>query len=341
MNDPIDIKTKKKIIPQYEKGVFNKDLVLECIEKNISTSWATWGKFQQIWTNQAFNTFKDFDKYLVLIYLIRGYFQQLTDKFEYFSYDNFYDFDEIIINKLNLIKISVELNIPKETIRRKINELQSEGIIKREGKKITLQRKLLGFQKPDLSLEAISSFISKSSKNLQGEDWFGSSIEKDEIKIYLKKFFTLLWQRFLNLQIPFLIRHRNNFKDLETWIIWGNIALHHQKKFQLFKDSSVMRNDTTRLTDYYKQLSSLKIDRGVNASSIADISGIPRATVIRKLRWLVKEKVIYKNKNLEYVMQSKGNLDKKIKETFLTNQIFVAEFLTDFFDYYKNSNFKP
>ena len=33
------------------------------------------------------------------------------------------------IDKINLIQISQELNIPKETIRRKVNELQQDGIL--------------------------------------------------------------------------------------------------------------------------------------------------------------------------------------------------------------------
>ena len=49
----------------------------------------------------------------------------------------------------------------------------------------------------------------------------------------------------------------------------------------------------------------------------------------------------FTNKNLEYVMKNTGKLSKKIEYTFKQNQLYVSEFLTDFFDYYKNSNFKP
>ena len=84
----------------------------------------------------------------------------------------------------------------------------------------------------------------------------------------------------------------------------------------------------------------MKIDRGVNASSIADISSIPRATVIRKLKWLVKQNCIKKNKNLEYQMKKGGKMNKAISDNFLINQHSVAEFLTDIFDLMKNSNFK-
>ena len=339
MNEPIDIKTKR-IIPETITKGFNKALVLETLEKNIITEWDTWGRFQQVWTNRAYNTFKDFDKYLVLIYLVRDYFQQHANKFNYNSYEEFYEFDSIVIDKLNLIKISNELNIPKETIRRKVNELQKDGILKRDGKDIILQKKLLAYQKPDKALDALSILIHKKSKFLQGESWFGSKMEKENIKMYIKKYFTILWLLFLKLQIPYLLRHRANFKDLETWMIWGNVALHNQKYLNKFIENAVEFNHVD-YKNYYQKISSIKVTRGVNASSIADISGIPRATVIRKLRWLVKQNAIKKNKKLEYLLKSKGQLNKKIEENFLVNQVFLAEFLTEFFDYYKNSNFKP
>ena len=165
-------------------------------------------------------------------------------------------------------------------------------------------------------------------------------MEKEEIKTYIKKYFTIIWLRFLKLQIPFLLRHRFNFQDLETWMIWGNVALNHQKILNKHINNSV----EIKIIDhqnYYQKISDLKIERGVNTSSIADITNIPRATVIRKLKWLVKKGTIKKNDKLEYFLDYKGNLNKKIEENFRINQIFVAEFLSDFFDYYKNSKFRP
>ena len=69
MSEPIDIKTKK-IIPQIQSQKFDKILVLENLEQNILTHWDTWGKFQQTWTNRAYKTFKDLDKYIVMMYLV-------------------------------------------------------------------------------------------------------------------------------------------------------------------------------------------------------------------------------------------------------------------------------
>ena len=339
MGEPVDIKTKK-ILSRTIQQKFNKAHVLEELQKNIISHWDTWGRLQSSWSNRAYKTFKDFDKYLVLIYLIRDTWQQAADKFIYYSYEEFYSKEYVVIDKINLIKISSELNIPKETIRRKVNEFQQEGILSREGKKIILTRKAASFQKPLETLEALSSFIVKKSKLIEGKEWFGDPLDKNEVIPYVEKYYTIIWLHFLKLQIPFLLRHKVNFNnDLETWMIWGNIALHHQKKLSIQKAESV--TSEINYANYYGKVSNIEISQGVNASSISDITSIPRATVIRKLTWLVKQDVLKKNKNLEYVMKNSGKLTKKIEKTFKDNQLFVAEFLTDFFDYYKNSNFKP
>ena len=338
MNDPIDIATKK-IIPRKSINKFEKSLVLESLEQNILSHWDTWGKFQQAWTSRAYRSFKDLDKYVVLIYLIRDNWVTLSGKFQYQSMDEFYDTEGVSIDKINLIQISNDLHIPKETIRRKVNELQNSNILKRLGKSIIFNRKGIETQKPNDMIELLSVFIEKKSKMMSGKDWFGEHLEKDYIKRFVKKYFTIVWLRFFRMQIPFLIRHRDVFGDLETWVVWGNIALSHQYHLAKAAEKNLITSEIT-LKSYYSNVAEVKISRGINASSIADISQIPRATVIRKLKWLTKQNCIKKNKNLEFQMTKGGKLNKKISENFLLNQHSVAEFLTDIFDLMKNSEFK-
>ena len=209
----------------------------------------------------------------------------------------------------------------------------------REGKNITFNKKGIEFQKPTDTLELLSTFIEKKSRMMHGQDWFGDYLNKQQIKTFIKKYFTVVWLRYFKMQIPFLVRHRNTFEDLETWIVWGNIALSHQYHLHKASEKNLLKEDI-KIDNYYRNVADVKIDRGINASSIADISTIPRATVIRKLKWLSKKDVIKKNKYLEYQMRNKGKLNKQINENFKLNQNYVAEFLTDIFDYMKNSNFK-
>jgi len=338
MSNPIDIKTKK-IIHTQKIEKFDKSLVLENLQQNIVSHYDTWGSFQQSWTNQAYKTFKDFDKYIVMMFLVRNYWQSLADKFSYLSMDEFYDLENVRIDKINLINISQELNIPKETIRRKVNELQESGILVREGKSIMFNKRGMNYQKPESTIELVSTFIAKKSILLQGNAWFGESVSKEEVQKFINKYFTIIWLRFFKLQIPFLIRHRNVFQDLETWVVWGNIALNQQDQMRKAIDRDLLFENASR-NNYYKNMASFKIERGINASSIADISRIPRATVIRKLKWLMKQDIIKKGKNLEYQLKNSGKLNSIVAKNTLINQEAVADFLTDVFDYMKNSNFK-
>ena len=82
MSEPIDIKTKKLIFPK-DAFKFDKSLVLESLEQNLLSHWDTWGKFQQNWTNTAYKTFYDLDKYIVIMYLAGKYWQNLSSKFQY------------------------------------------------------------------------------------------------------------------------------------------------------------------------------------------------------------------------------------------------------------------
>ena len=338
MSDPIDIKTKK-IIPTSKHEKFDKFLVLEILNQNLVSHYDTWGSFQQSWTNKAYKTFKDFDKYVVMMFLVRNYWQNLADKFSYLSKDEFYELENVRIDKINLINISQELNIPKETIRRKVNELQQTEILVREGKSIIFNKRGMNFQKPNDTIDLLSSFISKKSFLLKGNDWFGEPFSTQDVKQFISKYFTIIWLRFFKLQIPFLIRHRNVFEDLETWIVWGNIALNQQDQMRKARDKDLLF-ENVRSGNYYSNMASYKIARGINASSIADISQIPRATVIRKLKWLIKKDIIRKNKNLEYQLKNSGKIYGVISKNTVINQEAVADFLTDVFDYMKNSNFK-
>jgi len=58
--------------------------------------------------------------------------------------------------------------------------------------------------------------------------------------------------------------------------------------------------------------------RGINAMSISDLTGIPRPTVIRKLKILLKQKDIYKDDNNLYYLMN-GNLFNELNKQRLIN----------------------
>ena len=116
---------------------FTQNSDIENILVNNMSFFANhWFRFQSEWTYKAYKTLKDLDKYLILIYLIQKTFKHYSDMFLIISEESIYNQEKFEIEKINLIEISEELNIAKETVRRKINELNNSGIIERSGKKI-------------------------------------------------------------------------------------------------------------------------------------------------------------------------------------------------------------
>ena len=348
MSKPIDSKTvsiydhlkKKPSLDTKDIQNLNSAEVYEVLNKNSNDTVSYWFKLQQAWCNNAYNTFKDYDSYLILIYLVNEIFKKYSDRFQYLTYDEFYEKKELLIDKINLIEISKDLNIPKETIRRKVNFLQEKNIIFRKGKSIFFNSHFLNnTQRPANSKQMMSVFLEKSGQILAKESWFGRSFNRIEIEKFIDKYFTICWQHWFRLQIPFLVRHRTFYGDLETWNVWGSIGISQFSDYNKQVQSRVIE-DPRSYADLYLHLLRHTPKNGINASSISEISNIPRATVIRKLKILLKQKLIMKNKKLEYMLLPSPKNIKSFEQNYMHNQKYKAGFVTTIFDLMKYSSFK-
>ena len=338
MSEPVDIKIAHINKAEAIYHVINKEEVFEIFSRSSFEAIAPFYKFQQTWVNKAYSVFKDFDTYLILMYLKQKIYVDYSDRFHYMSVDAFFSQEKVAIEKINLIEISKSLNIPKETIRRKINFLQEKEIIFRKGKSIYLNSKALAIIKPNDTLPMLAIFFEKMSVILSKEDWFGISLKRENIEQFIKEHFTFCWEYFYRFQIAYLIKHRIAFGDLESWNIWGSVAIVQVSAFTESK-KHIIREELTNYENYYFSMLKFKSERGINASSIADISGIPRATVIRKLRTLEKKGLIQRNKKLEYTLGQAKNL-KTFHINYLINQKNLSDFCTTLFNLMKNSKFK-
>ena len=338
MNDLIDIKIAHINKVETNSNSLNKEEVFEIFERFTPESLAPFYKFQQTWVNRAYAVFKDFDTYLILMYLKQKVFVDYSDRFHYISDDNFFSQDKIAIEKINLIQISKSLNIPKESVRRKINYLQEKGIIFRSGKSIYLNSKALEIIKPNATLPMLAIFLEKMSVILSKENWFGIALKRNDIEQFIKVHFTVCWEYFYRFQIPYLIRHRRAFDDLESWNVWSSIGITQTSEFQE-ELNKITREELSGYEDYYLSMLKFKPKRGINASSIADISSIPRATVIRKLRKMEKKGFVRRNRKLEYTLGQAKNL-KLFQQNYLINQKNLSDFCTTLFNLMKNSKLK-
>ena len=113
MSKPIDSKTvsifnhlkRKPNLETKEIISLSSSEVYDVLNRNSNETVNYWFKLQQAWCNNAYNTFKDYDSYLVLIYLVNEIFKKLSDRFQYLTYQEFYDRTELLIDKINLIEI--------------------------------------------------------------------------------------------------------------------------------------------------------------------------------------------------------------------------------------------
>ena len=255
--------------------------------------------FQQQWLTAAFKRFKDFDKYIILIYLINKAFKSYNEHFIVNSFDEFYSKDSFELPKINIIDLSRELNISKETTRRKMMELEKEGAIKKNKKKVMLQRRGQEIQKPTDSIRNLSRVISHFTDYLTREKILKGKIPNNEIEEKIRKNFTQCWQYFFDYQIPLITRWKIIFGDVETWTIWGNCVYNQNLVMSknLKDNQSLTRNNDAfikRLNDYGNQ--------GLNAMTISELTSIPRPTVLRKLKNLLKKKLLTKDENNHYLI---------------------------------------
>ena len=255
--------------------------------------------FQQQWLTAAFKRFKDFDKYIILMYLINKAFKSYNEHFIVNSFDEFYSKDSFELPKINIIDLSRELCISKETTRRKMMELELDGAIKKIKKKVMLQRKGQEIQKPTDSIINLSRVIAHFTNYLQQDRILKEKISKYEIENKIKINFTRCWQYFFDYQIPLITRWKKIFGDIEAWTIWGNCVYNQN----LVLNKAIKKNQNIQKSNdsYIKRLNDYG-DQGLNAMTISELTGIPRPTVLRKLKILINKKLLIKDKNNHYLI---------------------------------------
>ena len=104
------------------------------------------------------------------------------------------------------------------------------------------------------------------------------------------------------MQIPMIIGYHELFKDIATFHLWGTVAMNqaynYKKKF--------VNSNVHSLTPDYKTFNEGILENvgsiGVSAMSLSDMTEIPRATVIRKCKFLTDAGYLKLNDKKQYIM---------------------------------------
>tara|TARA_Y100000590_G_C15634502_1_gene982424 strand:+ start:477 stop:1490 length:1014 start_codon:yes stop_codon:yes gene_type:complete len=185
-----------------------------------------------------------------------------------------------------ITNIAKTTNIPKETIRRKIILLQSKGYLvnKKNSKGYSINNTLKNKEEYISNnldeIKILTKFTNQFSKSLK------INLDTNLIEEEIKKQFSFYMYHFLNYELQWLKMWRKSLKDIDLLLIVlqaviPNLACAAKNKAENVKVENIFK--------IIGQLDENCIsESSVSTASISDITGIPRATCIRKLEKLVK-----------------------------------------------------
>ena len=311
-----------KIIPRLSNEL-NKDTISKLTFKNFNSVSPYFYKLITEWMSDAYKVFHDLDKFLILIYLINTDFEFFRRNNINIHYDSFYKDKTLEIDKINLINISKDLNIPKESVRRKIAYLEVKKIIQKKGKKIFLDRSAYLSQEPVNTIRNVSKLISTFSELLKKEGLLKKSLSSFETSKQIKNNFSFCWYQFFKFIFSYCYRWRKYYGDLELMLIGITIA------FNSVSTASIKLKGIESYIDEWRTEILQNNIRGINALSISEITGVPRPTVIRKVKKLIQLKNIEmdEHKLLHIKFGKKKILDEMSQlqnETINDLSIFLA-----------------
>ncbi|MDC0517502.1 DeoR family transcriptional regulator, partial [Candidatus Pelagibacter sp.] len=270
--------------------VLNDDQVYDHMMASYDKLGKEWIVHQWNWMDNVYKAFHDHYKYLIVICLIEKtlqFYDQMNIKF---SFEQFYSKSNLQVEKFSITELCEKLQLPKETVRRKVLELENLGVLIRIKKQIIIDRSVFTQVKPENQIRSTSKYIYLISEIFNKDKIYSKKLDVKFIEQNIKKNFSLCWRWFYRMQIPMIIGYHEAFKDLGTFHIWGTVAMNQAFNY---KNSINITNIHSLSPDYKTFNKGIVTDQenektsGVSAMSLSDMTNIPRATVIRKCKYLM------------------------------------------------------
>jgi len=298
--------------------VLNDEQVYDHMMANYDLLGKDWINHQWRWMNAVYSAFNDHYKYMIIISLVEKtlqFYDQMNIKL---TYDQFYSKNFLRIDKFSITELCEKLQLPKETVRRKVLELENLGVLKRQKKQIIIDRRSFTFIKPERQMKYTAAYIVKISEILSKEKLYFKKLDPKMIENILKKNFSITWRWFYRMQIPMIIGYHDMFEDLTTFHVWGTVCMNQAFNYKTALNKRNGSNQTHKYMDFQRELFAGDYNKfneeliigdkakssGVSAMSLSDMTGIPRATVIRKCKFLIKNDFLKLNEKKQYILTS-------------------------------------
>ena len=298
---------------------------IEDVNKIISKNYKEYSTFHFPLTYQILYAWKnslgkDLDTNLILSNLLIKALKNYNRNNKTYSYKDFIKNKEMNIGKYKKAEISRELKIPRETVRRKLEDLQ-------EIKLITMVDGTIKVNRKSFEISDLKSILNKYTKclNIILDNLVNQNItnKKKITEEHLLDNFSQTWVNLLSMMIELSIIWRTFLKSMENWFIFGTCGLNQMYNL---KDQKIFRDfhpDNTE--NFFLNLTRKETSRGLNPTTISELTGIPRQTVIRNLKILTKAKALEKEvkTNLFYVPKNTSQ-QKSIVDTLKQVQLVIS-----------------
>ena len=316
-------------IPSISSQI-NEKKIVKVIDKHFSRLAPHYYKWINSWLIGAYKNYADIDKYIILIYIINKDFIFYRRNGLIVDYDTFYKDKSLEVDKINISDISKDLQIPKESVRRKVKELEKAAVIKKKGKKIFVTRTAFTAAQANLTLKNMTTVLYEFNKILEEKKIIKIAYQSTEILNSIKKNFSFVWYQFYKFLFIFTKRWRKELGDLETFTIGVLVLI------------NAVENKTFRVKEFDRKKYAASIqgsdERGVNAMSLAEITGIPRSTVIRKLKILIKKDLFLINEKNLITINMRGEGFKTAQRLQDQNMLSLSNFVSRVFNQLKVIN---
>ena len=301
--------------------------VKEKILENFLEYLKIFTPFQSEFLSVLYKRYKCLDSANLVLYFAKKTHQEILRKKEYdldydLSFEKFWEnHSSVTVSRSTIMDIAKEVNLPKETARRKLSELIKQKVLSKRNRSIFW---LPSYEYKQSYNQVVSEEIKQLGKLTKYvTDSINLNISREEIDTEYRKRFSFYWFHYLDLQTKWMRMWKSRMNDLELVLMFMQIATLLTSRVkedvshnQLFSKPEMLRNPG-------------EASVSISATSISDVTGIPRATCIRKLNQMTRLKLVTQDKNSKRYFIVPEALSKKLVSKDLTEN--VIELFSNFY----------
>tara|TARA_B100001123_G_C15262869_1_gene1007279 strand:- start:516 stop:1526 length:1011 start_codon:yes stop_codon:yes gene_type:complete len=244
------------------------------------------------------------------------------------SLNSFWDnLQKIEIQSQKIVSIVSTTGIPKETVRRKIQDLMKKDYVSSDSKNkgyywnLTAKRKdgYLKISRDDVL--AISKFISYTTRCLN------LNLSNKIIQEELESQFSFYFYHFLQCELSWLKMWKTKIKDVDLMFITIQALIPTLKLEEKIKKDINFDNIHSIIGEAHNNYSN---ENAISASSISEVTGIPRATCIRKLQKLVNLGMLIQESKTKRYLVNQNTSDRTKHIAKKENIAFTIQAFSEF-----------